>query len=648
MCGICGFVWEDKILLKKMTDSISHRGPDDDGYHTDRHVSLGMRRLSIIDLSKGEQPIFNEDGSVCVVFNGEIYNFQTVRETLVKKGHRFATNSDTEVIVHAYEEYGQECVRHFNGMFGFALWDSKKKELMLAVDRIGIKPLYYSVVKGKLIFASEIKALLQHKGIKREVNRKALIDYLTFRYTPTQQTLFEGIFKLPPGHLMVFGPKGMKIQKYWDPKTHSISERSEDYYSKKIIDMLKESVRLQMISDVPLGVYLSGGLDSSLVTAFMKTFTDSEIKTFSVAFEGPEPFNESRYSRMLADHYGTDHHELIVGADSIKPLPVVIWHLDDLDNDPTMIAQYLLSEFTRKNVKVVLTGEGADELFGGYDEFKFMTVAQRYRKAIPMFALKGAVKGVQAIPGPILDKFFHFSSSLGEKGKERLEKFVESLGNHEQSYMALTSFFSDEEKKELYSDALHKVEMKQADYKDQLRPFFDGADSKNLLDKLIYLDMKRRLPYHLLHKLDKMAMAHSIEGRVPFLDHNLIEFSFEIPPHLKLRGFEQKYILRKAARQFIPKQIMERKKHPFVAPIDMWFKQGLKDVAKDILSKSEVCKGRYFRKEAVQKIMDNYHRSPLYYGRQLFGGISFDIWHKIYIENDDMKKPQLNLGNLYG
>ncbi|MBI3026897.1 asparagine synthase (glutamine-hydrolyzing) [Candidatus Woesearchaeota archaeon] len=646
MCGICGFNWDDRGLLKRMNGAIYHRGPDEEGYYIDRKVSLGARRLSIIDLSTGKQPIFNEDKSVCVVFNGEIYNFQALRQELEKKGHKFYTKADTEVIVHSYEEYGDDCVKSLNGMFGFALWDSSKKKILLVVDRLGIKPLYYTYFEGKLLFASEIKAILKYHEVRRAVNRKALADYLTFRYTPSEQTMFDGIMKLAPGHLMIYQNKQIKISKYWDLDINKETNKPERYYSEKIVEILKESVRMQMISDVPLGIYLSGGLDSSIVTAFMKTFTDSDIKTFSVAFEAEEPFNESRYSRLMAEHYGTDHHELIVKSDSIKYLPSAIWHLDDLDNDPTILAQYLLSEFTKKEVTVVLTGEGADELFGGYDEFKFMTLAERYKNLAPRFLLKSAVKCIKMLPNEFLNNFFTFASSLGEKGKERLYHFVDNLKNKEESYMTLTSFFSDDEKKEIYSKELYTFEQESNDYSQQISPYFYGCTKKNILNKLIYLDIKRRLPYHLLHKMDKMTMAHSIEARVPFLNHNLAEFSFQIPTRLKLNGLEQKYILKKAVSGLMPKEILKRKKHPFVVPMDVWFRQSLKEAAEAILSKSSICKGRYFNQDAIRKIIRNYEKSSLYYGRQLWGIISFDIWHRIYIENENIEKPK-NIFQLY-
>jgi asparagine synthase (glutamine-hydrolysing) len=648
MCGICGFNWDDKQLLKQMTSSILHRGPNDDGYYSERHISLGMRRLSIIDVSKGKQPIYNEDGSICVVYNGEIYNYKHLRKELEAKGHRFATNSDTEVIVHGYEEYGEGILRHLNGMFGISLWDSKQKKLLLAVDRMGIKPLYYSHFGKKLIFASEIKAILQCEDIKRKINQKAMLDYLTFRYTPTEQTILDGIKKLPPGHSLTLKEGNIQINRYWDAAIDATSNESEDFYAKKIISLLKDSVQMQMMSEVPLGIYLSGGLDSSVITAFMRSFTDANIKTFSVGFEAQEPFNESRYAKMVADHYHTQHHEVMVTSESARLLPHVLWHLGDIDNDPTMIAQYQLSKFAKKHVTVVLTGEGADELFGGYDEFKMMVLAKRYGHFAPKAAFEAAAKGISMVPNTILDRFFHFASSLGEKGKERLIDFSKDLDNNEKMYMTLTSFFGDKEKKELYSDDLYAFENKYGNHFQEIRPYLQGSTKENILNKLIYLDMKRRLPYHLLHKMDKMTMAHSIEGRVPFLDNHLVDFSFTIPTHLKLKGLTQKYILKKAAKNLLPKEILSRKKHPFVAPLDAWFKKDVKDMAEEAFASSSLCENKLLKKEYLRKILNEYSKSKLYYGRQLWAILSLDVWHKLYIENDDMRTPKLDFSSLYG
>lgn len=646
MCGICGFNWSDKSLLKSMTDILYHRGPDEEGYYTDNKISFGVRRLKIIDLYTGKQPIYNEDKSICVIFNGEIYNYKQLREDLEKKGHKFYTNTDTEVIIHAYEESKEGCLNKFNGMFGLALWDSNEKKLFLAVDRLGIKPLYYTLIDQKFLFASEIKSLLQYDEVKREVNKKALIDYLTFRYTPSNQTIFNGIKKLSPGHFLVFYNNEIQEKKYWDLDIGTISDKSRDWYAKMILKHLEESVNLQMASDVPLGVYLSGGLDSSIIVALAKRASDSEIQTFSIGFED-EQFNEIKYSRLLAEHYSTNHNELIIKSDLINYLPRVIWHLDDIDSDPTLLAQYLLSEFAKKKVKVVLAGEGADELFGGYDEFKFLTFAEKYAKYTPRMLRKSLVTGMKVIPDKVLDNFFQFTSSLGEKGKERLSAFMDSLNNKEKSYMLLTSFFSDNEKQELYSDMLYQFEKENADYEKQISPYFKDTKRSNILNKLMYLDIKRRLPYHLLHTLDKTAMAHSVESRTPFLDHNLVEFSFTIPTNLKIKCLEQKYILKKAVSKLIPKEILKRKKHPFVAPGYILFKDNIKDIMERVFLKSKTANGEYFKYNQVKKIIQRYDKSKLYYDRQLWSLLSFDVWYKIYIENDNMKKPQLNFDKLY-
>tara|TARA_B100000315_G_scaffold50893_1_gene45440 strand:- start:1923 stop:3875 length:1953 start_codon:yes stop_codon:yes gene_type:complete len=649
MCGICGFNWDDKTLIRSMTNILSHRGPDDFGYYIDKNVSLGHRRLSIIDLSKnGRQPIYNEDKSICIIFNGEIYNFQEIKSELEKAGHDFYSDTDTEVIVHAYEEYGINCLNYFNGMFAFAIWDSNQKKIFMAVDRLGIKPLYYIKIGNKFLFASEIKSLLQYKEIKKKINKKSLIDYLTFRYTPSEQTIFEGIKKLKPGHYLVYNKGKVDVKKYWDVNINKVVNKPVDYYEELVLENLKQSVKRRLISDVPLGAHLSGGLDSSIIVALMKTLGNSKIKTFSVSFEAKEPFNESRYANMLADYYGTDHQEIVVKSDSMKLLPKIIWHLDDIDSDPTLIAQYLLSEHTRKKVTVVLTGEGADELFGGYDEFRFLTLSEKYISKIPGLIRRNIIpSAVNAIPNKVLDRFFHFTSSLGEKGKERFKEFMDSVDNKEKSYMTLTSFFSRKEKEELYSDMLINFERKNADYTKQIKPFFEENNKENILNKLIYLDLKRRLPYHLLHKIDKMTMAHGLEARVPFLDHTLVEASFGIPTSYKFNGNIQKYILRRAVKNLIPKEILKRKKHPFVVPLGNWFKENLKDVADMVFSKSNISHGYYFKYEPIKNILKKYNRSKLYYGRQIWSLISFDIWHKIYIEQEDIRKPPKDLFSIY-
>ena len=646
MCGICGFNWADKVLIKKMAEVISHRGPDDEGFFVDNHMSLGHKRLSIIDLSKkGKQPIFNEDKDICVIFNGEIYNFKEIRRVLEEKGHRFYSNTDTEVIVHAYEEFGENCVKQFNGMFAFAIYDSGKKKLLLARDRLGVKQLYYTLNKGRFLFASEIKALLQYEEIKREVNKKALINYLNFRYIPFSQTIFENVMELPPGHILTYENNKLKLEKYWDLILGNTLRRSEEYYSKAVLQILKKSVEKRMMSDVPFGAYLSGGIDSSIIVAVMKGLVEKPVKPFTVGFEAPEPINEANYAKELAEFYGTEHHELVVKADSAYLLPKVIWHLDNLISDPTIIAQYLLSEFTKKYVTVVLTGEGADELFGGYDEFKFMYLASKYLRPIPSSLRYSLVyNAANLIPDKFLNKFFEFKSRLGERGMERFSSFLKTLNEEEKSLLNLVSFFTSKEKKEIYSDKLLEIEKKYADYEKQLKPYL--KNSNNLLDNLIYIDVQRRLPYYLLHKIDKMSMAHAIETRVPFLDYTFVEFSFTIPPFLKLKRFNEKYILKKGFASYLPKKIFKRKKHPFVVPFDLWYEDSIKDIADQVFSNSTVLK-EYFNHRPIRGIMEKYHKSPFYYGRQIWSLLSFDIWHRIYIENKIVNHKKLSIDKLY-
>ena len=378
MCGIFGFYgFEDKKLIKDMCNILGHRGPDNIGYFTDSKLSLGCTRLAIIDLKKGNQPIFNEDQSICIVFNGEIYNFKLLRQELEKKGHRFSTNSDTEVIVHAYEQFGESCLTHFNGIFAFAIYDSNKKKLFLARDRIGIKPLYYTIINDCLLFASEIKSLLMYETIQRKVNKNAINLYLSFRYVPGSQTLFDGIYKLLPGHYLVFNKKEIKIRKFWNLDSKRVTHDLR-FYSENILKLLKDSVEKRLISDVPLGAFISGGLDSSAIVSLISKHMD--IKTFSVGFENETKANELTNAKDVAGFYNTDHYETIVPRDSFKFLPKIIWHLDNLIGDPVIVPNYILSKLARKHVKVILCGEGADELFAGYVHHRNSLYGYYYNK----------------------------------------------------------------------------------------------------------------------------------------------------------------------------------------------------------------------------------------------------------------------------
>jgi len=627
MCGICGFNWDDKELVRRMADSIRHRGPDDDGYYTDKDISLGNRRLSIIDLSKnGKQPIFNEDKTICVVYNGEIYNFQEIKEDLEKKGHRFYSNTDTEVIVHAYEEYGEKCLECFNGMFAFAIWDSKQKKLFLARDRHGIKPLYYAVVKNNLIFGSEIKSILLHKDIKRTVNPEALHYFLTFRCNSTNETMFKGIYKLPPAHYLIYKNKKIDVKKYWAQNFKPLY-KTEDYYSKLVLKRLEESVKMQLISDVPLGAYISGGVDSTAIIALMKKIGVDEINTFTVSF-GMDKYEEKNYARKVAEHYGTNHREITVNPDTSKLLPKIIWHLDEPMSDPTSIPVYLLSEKVKKHATVILTGDGGDEQFGGYTQFKFMKLHKKL-KLIPRSLRKSIPLALKYMPSDILNMFFKYSSDLGEEGIRRMSDFISTTDSSE-AYLNLVGIFNESEKRHIYSENANK-NTKSINLAKRLNQGFLSRKYP-YMSNVIRMDTELILAEDMLMKADKNTMAFSVEERVPFLDHTLSEITGRMPPDLKIRNFNEKYILKKAVRNIVPKQIIMRKKTNFFVPIHTWFKGELLDITKQILSREEIAKQGIFDYRHIEKIWKRFNNSRLFYARQLWSLLCFQIWHKLYIE----------------
>ena len=643
MCGICGFAWEDKKLLRQMADIIEHRGPDDHGYYTDKHISLANRRLSIIDLSKkGKQPIFNEDKSICIVFNGEIYNFQEIKDKLLTKGHRFYSNTDTETVVHAYEEYGEECLQYLNGMFAFALWDSNKKKLFIVRDRHGIKPLYYTFLKNKIIFASEIKSILVNREIKRTLNHDALHYFLTFRCNSTQETMFKGIHKLPPAHYLIYQNNNIKIKKYWEQNFNPL-DKSEDYYSKLILKKLEEAVKMQLISDVPLGAYISGGIDSTTIVALMSKLGVKNIKTFNASFGEGEEHDENVYARQIADHFDTDHREIKIKADTAKLLPKIVWQLDEPMSDPTSIPVYLLSNQVKKYATVILTGDGGDEQFGGYLQFKFMKIHSKIRH-IPKNVRKLVPLSVKYIPKEILNSFFKYSKDLGDEGIKRLGSFI-STNDTAEAYLNLVGIFNEEEKKDIYSENTQKS--------------LSGTDMASFLNNhyligkypymtnVIRMDTEMILVEDMLMKADKNTMAFSVEERVPFLDHTISEITSRMPPELKLKNFNEKYILKKAVKGIVPQQTIKRKKANFFVPIDKWFRGELLEMSKQILSKNVIEKQGIFDYRYIDKMWRNYNKSSLFYARQLWSLLCFQIWHKIYIEEGMIRFSEKRAGNLF-
>src|SRR3989338_476610 len=558
MCGICGFNFEDKKLLKSMTNEIMHRGPDSEGHYTDKGISLGSRRLSIIDVSKaGNQPIYNEDKSVVLVFNGEIFNFRDIRKKLEKK-HSFMSNTDSEAIVHAYEEYGIECLNQFNGFWGFAIYDAKKKVLFLSRDRLGLKPLYYHYNGKKFVFASELKAILKDKSIQRTINPDALSYFLTYKYIPSDITIFNDIKKLEPGHYALLDLKSGKlsIRQYWDIPLgeHSTNEKAAE---ESIIKLLKDSVHKRLVSDVPLGIYLSGGIDSSSIVAMASNFSN-DIKTYSLAFAHDKVGNELQYAKKVSDYFGTRHKEITIDTDIVKDLPRIVWHLDEPMSDPAAVPVYYLSREAKKSVTVILTGDGADELFAGYDQYKFMALGYKMRN-MPRLVKKIVPGSARLIPKPLLDKIYRYSSATGAEIFNRLGKMVIDIKNNKaKAYTDVLGIFDDEEKKHLLPFEFD------SHYGEINKKFFSRRD---FITQLTYFDAKNYLAEDLLMKPDKMCMASSIEARVPYLDYRLVEYSFGIPSSLKLRGSTTKYILKKALRNHLPRDIIHRKKQPFHLPL---------------------------------------------------------------------------------
>ncbi len=621
----------DQKLIKKMCNVIQHRGPDDHGYFIDDEICLGNRRLSIIDIAEGHQPIHNEDGSIWITYNGEIYNFLDLKDDLEKKGHRFYTNCDTEAIIHCYEEYGDDCPKKLRGMFVFAIWDGKGKKLFIARGRLGKKPLYYTIVDGNFIFGSEIKSILQYRGVKREVNPRALHHFLTLQYVPGPDTMFKNIFKLPQGCTLKYQNGKIKISKYWDIDMRISEKGGEKYYSKKILNLFKESVKIRLMSEVPLGVYLSGGIDSSAIVGVMSSLIEESVKTFTVGFG--HPTDEFKYAKIVADGFNTDHKELTVKAKSVETLPKVIWHFDEPVADPAAVPTFLMSQATKKYVTVILVGEGGDEVFAGYPKYRIMRNLKDYKKVVPktlrgQFSSKTLTFLAKTLPDSKTKKYIDFAAG-----------FIPSWENDAESYIKICSpGFNEEEKKELYSETF-KEKMKNENTVNIFKPYFER--NIDFVNKMVAFDMKVWMCDRLLMKVDKMTMAFSIEARAPFLDQILVNFSNRMPMNLRIG----KYILKKAMGGILPKEILERRKHAFAVPLSTWFDKELKDLASDILTKFH--RGEYFRKKYIDDhILRN--TKKLMHDHQIWNLLNFEIWYKIFIEGDNLTKPRLSLDKLMG
>lgn len=626
MCGICGYSgFNDPILLKKMTDAIIHRGPDDSGHFTDAKVGLGMRRLSIIDIESGRQPIHNEDETIWIVFNGEIYNFKELRVQLERKGHRFYTESDTEVIVHAYEEFGEECVKELRGMFAFAIWNKNEDKLFLARDRMGIKPLHYAIFDDKFFFASEIKSILQYKEYKPEIDLTALHDYLSYLYVPAPRSIFKGISKLLPAHTLTLKNGKINIKRYWDLTFPDSYNYNEDFYIKKTKELLEESVQMHMVSDVPLGVYLSGGLDSSTITGLMSKFSDRPVKTFTVGFLDEE-YSELEYARDVSEHFGTEHYEHIVEYDAFKLLPDIVGQHDEPFGNSTSVIHYLISKEIGKHVKVAMSGGGGDEVFSGYPKYIAMRMAGYY-SAVPSLIRKN-----------LIERPF---SLLSESGKEvdyvRWGRKLISTANQPPGmmYYNLISYFDEKEKLGLYSEKLSKLReiiKNPVDSSLFVTSFFSKAQNLNQDGRIFYTELNSFLPYNILEYTDKTSMAASIEARVPFLDHKLVEFAAMTPGNLKLKGFNMKYILKKAVKNLVPKKITNRKKMGFNPPTGLWIDRDLKDLMDEYLSEESIKNRNFFNYLEIKHLLQEHTLKKRNNGLKIWSLLFLEAWAREYLD----------------
>lgn len=634
MCGICGFIgFRDDELLRRMTDVLSHRGLDNEGYYIDKDVSFGFRRLSIIDLQKGNQPHPNEDNTVWSMCNGEIYNFIEMKEILINKGHSFRTNSDAEVLPHAYEEWGIDFVNRLNGMFAFALWDGKNKKLFLVRDRLGIRPLHYAVNGRILIFASEVKAILKYNNFNKELNYNAIDDFLTFRYIPGDVTFFQNIKVLEPAHILTYHNGKIDIKRYWDISMQEELGLRKSKYEEQFYSLLDDSVKRCLLSDVPLGVYLSGGLDSSVIAAFVKKNYDKDLVVFSHGFDGQE--DELIFARKVASYLGAKHCEVFIKEKHLDLLPDIIYHMDMPIANSDIIGLYLLAELAHKHVKVILTGEGADELFGSYVHQEMLYYGYRLKKLIPRMLLRKIIPLlIMKSPLSLINKFFRYPGySLDNESRLKLLDYFHSE-DLSSDYFSINSLFNQRQKEDLYtshfksrikSDSLARKNLKKILFDDNINHIFN---------RLIYLEFKYWLPTYHLMKEDKIGMSFCLESRYPYLDHTLVEFMGRLPLSLKRKGLKSKYLLRKIAKGLIPDEIANRPKGPILVPIDKCFDNSFEIELKRLFSKEEVEKRGYFNYDYINYLISNRRRNPFLYDRQLFALLTLELWHRIFIDKE--------------
>lgn len=626
MCGIVGFVSKTGIanrpVLERMNAAIVHRGPDDEGFYVDGGAALGMRRLSIIDVAGGQQPIHNEDRTKWIVFNGEIYNFQEIRDDLEKRGHRFYTKSDTEAVIQLYDEYGVDCLEHLRGMFAFAIWNEREKSLFLARDRVGKKPLLYShQPNGDLVFGSEFQAMLQHPSVSREVDCDAIDSYLSYLCIPAPLTAYKSIRKLEPGHWLKWKDGSIETKRYWLPDFSKKIKISEEEAIEETTRILRESTRLRMISEVPLGAFLSGGVDSSIVVALMAQESSQPVKTFSIGFE-EQDFSELKYARRVAEHVGAEYNEFIVRPNALDILPTLVEHYGEPYADSSAIPTYYVSKETRKHVTVALNGDGGDESFAGYERYAAMQIAEKYHR----------------IPGPLRKAFIEApvnllpSSELKRSRIRDAKRFLKaaSLPTMER-YFRWMSTFDRPTKAAMYTEdfAIAVGGQNASVYLDN---WFAKANGSGLLDATLLTDQMTYLPNDLLVKVDIASMANSLEARSPFLDHKLIEFAASLPAHLKMRRYQTKSLLKKVASRLVPREVIYRRKMGFGVPVGKWFREEMKSFVSDVLLSEASLRRGIIKPEIIKKYVEEHTNAKRDHSFQLWTLLMLELWFQRFID----------------
>jgi asparagine synthase (glutamine-hydrolysing) len=626
VCGIVGQVRADgrpvaRALVDRMCATLEHRGPDSRGVHLNGTVGLGIQRLRVIDIDSGDQPIYNEDGSAVVVFNGEIYNYRQLRAQLIKAGHRFRTEADTEVIVHLYEEQGLACVQALDGMFAFALWDACRSRLIIARDRVGKKPLFYAVRNGCLTFASELAALVADPEIERTVDPRALDGFLTYGYVPGPLSIYSGIAKLPPASTLVYSGGDVDVERYWRldySRKRAIGDRS--LIREEVREAITSAVRKRLIADVPLGAFLSGGIDSSAVVAAMAEVGGEPVRTFSIGF-GNERFNELPHARVVAERFGTDHHEFIVEPDAVEIAPRIARHYGEPFADASAIPSFYVSELTRKYVTVALNGDGGDESFGGYSRYAAVMLAQQLAR----------------LPRPLLTRVSALADRLSpdasiDSPRNRIRRLLGSLALPPAAqYARYTAYFDDEQRDDLYTEDF-KALLDDSVVPDVISNPWMGASGQSILDVMLEVDVESYLPSDLLVKIDIATMAHSLEARSPLLDTYLMELAASLPPELKVRGREKKIILREALRGQLPDEILDRPKRGFGVPLVDWLRGDLRNWSREILL-DDVTIGRgYFQMTSVRSLLDQHAAGRADCSMRIWALIMLELWHREFMD----------------